>query len=372
MIAQTSTPRTRTSLACDLREIGLQAGDVVVLHSSLKALGWVSGGPVAVLLAFQDVLTETGTLVVPTHTSNLTDPTDWQSPPVPATWVPLIRESVPAFDPALTPTRDVGIIPETFRTWPGVRRSAHPHVSFAAWGRHADEVTRDHQLAWSMGEGSPLARTYARGAKTMLLGTRKCTSLHLAEALSGTAPRTTSAAAVYQDGERSWVNFPDWAYSTHQFNEVLHEFCTQQRIEPGQVGNAETVLLDQRKAGVPVALIDWDTAHPGNPVDDLAYLSWTWCIQSAGNVPIADQTAHLRDLANGYGADSLQLSVDDLLDHVIRVQHDLIDAETSVLIRRTTTPPRRTHAQTTIAWATADREMLLRHHTEFTDLLDQP
>ncbi len=113
LIAQTSAPRTRTSLACDLREIGLQAGDVVVLHSSLKALGWVSGGPVAVLLAFQDVLTETGTLVVPTHTSNLTDPTDWQSPPVPDTWVPLIRESVPAFDPALTPTRDVGIIPET-------------------------------------------------------------------------------------------------------------------------------------------------------------------------------------------------------------------------------------------------------------------
>lgn len=89
-------------------------------------------------------------------------------------------------------------------------------------------------------------------------------------------------------------------------------------------------------------------------------------------MPIADQTAHLRDLAVGYGIDTLQLSVEHLLDHVIRVQQDLIDAETRVLTRRTTIPSRGTHAQTAIAWATADREMLLGHHTEFTESLVQP
>jgi aminoglycoside 3-N-acetyltransferase len=247
LIAATSTPRTRTSIAVDLRAAGLQRGDVLVLHSSLKAIGWVSGGPVAVLLAFQDVLTESGTLVVPAHTSNLTDPANWQSPPVPADWVPLIQESVPAFDPARTPSRDMGIIAETFRSWPGVHRSAHPHVSFAAWGRHAHHMTGEHQLAWSMGEGSPLHRAYELNAKTMLLGTRNCTSLHLAEALSGTVATTTSAAAVTQNSQRAWVIFPDWVYSTDQFSEILDAFCTQDSLEHSLIGSAQTLLLDQRR-----------------------------------------------------------------------------------------------------------------------------
>lgn len=262
LMAQTETPRTRASLADDLRQVGVVAGQVLVLHSSLKAIGWVAGGPVAVLLAFQDVLTDAGTLIVPTHTADRTDPAGWKSPPVPADWVRIIRESVPAFDPALTPSRDMGIIAETFRTWPNVYRSQHPHVSFAAWGRHADQITRGHQLGWSMGEGSPLARAYALGAKTLLLGTRQCTSLHLAEAFSGTASQCTQAAAVYQNGERAWVEFPDWVYSTELFAEVVDAFSTKQGIQPGRVGNAETLFLDQR------ALVDYATdffhQHPRN------------------------------------------------------------------------------------------------------------
>lgn len=245
VVAETPSPRTRASLACDLRNAGLDAGDVLVLHSSLKSIGWVSGGPVSVLLAFQDVLTEAGTLIVPTHSSNLTDPAGWENPPVPENWVPVIRESVPAFDPVRTPSRQMGIIAETFRSWPGVRRSAHPHVSFAAWGQHAEQVTMEHQLAWSMGEGSPLHRAYELNAKTMLLGTRNCTSLHLAEALSGTVATTSSAAAVMRDGRREWVSFPDWVYSTDMFDEILDAYCVAKRVEPQRVGSASALLLNQ-------------------------------------------------------------------------------------------------------------------------------
>ncbi|HEY5981526.1 MAG TPA: AAC(3) family N-acetyltransferase [Microlunatus sp.] len=253
VVQRTDRPHTRSSLAADLRRIGLAAGDVVIVHSSLSAIGWVAGGPVAVLLALQDVLTPDGTLIVPTHTSDRTDPAGWQHPPVPSDWFTTIRDDTPGFDPALTPTRRMGVIAETFRSWPGVRRSRHPHVSFAAWGRHGDAVTRDHELAWSLGEGSPLARAYDLGASTLLLGTRNCTSLHLAEARSGRAGRCVQGAAVLTDGGSRWVTFDDWDYDTEGFDEVLVSFCRQEGITPLRVGDGDSLLLDQR------ALVDHAT-----------------------------------------------------------------------------------------------------------------
>lgn len=83
IVQRTVTPRTRTSLAGDLRRLGLRPGAVVIMHSSLSAIGWVAGGAVAVLLALQDVLTQDGTVIVLTHSSDRADPAGWENPPVP-------------------------------------------------------------------------------------------------------------------------------------------------------------------------------------------------------------------------------------------------------------------------------------------------
>ena len=54
LIQQTSSPRTRESLAQDLRALGIEAGMTLEVHSSLSTLGWVCGGPVAVVQALMD------------------------------------------------------------------------------------------------------------------------------------------------------------------------------------------------------------------------------------------------------------------------------------------------------------------------------
>jgi aminoglycoside 3-N-acetyltransferase len=104
LIQQTSSPRTRESLAPDLRALGVEAGMSLEVHSSLSTLGWVCGGPVAVVQALMDVVTETGTLLMPTHSPNNTDPAKWSNPPVPEVWWSALYEQMPAFDPRITPS----------------------------------------------------------------------------------------------------------------------------------------------------------------------------------------------------------------------------------------------------------------------------
>ena len=71
----------------------------------------------------------------------------------------------------------------------------------------------------------------------------------------------------------------------------------------------------------PVAFIDFDTAAPGDPLEDLGYMAWTWCISSKPEAPPAiAQAAQVRLLADAYGLDSVSRSrlVDAVLDRQTR------------------------------------------------------
>lgn len=115
-ISKTRSPRTRETLTQDLFKAGLTPGITVIVHSSLSCLGWVCGGAVTVVQALMDVVTLEGTLVMPTHSTDYSDPLPWQNPPVPCEWWQIIRDTMPAYDARITPTRKMGKIVEVFRT----------------------------------------------------------------------------------------------------------------------------------------------------------------------------------------------------------------------------------------------------------------
>src|SRR3954454_8627179 len=106
LIAKTpDVPVTVDTLRADFAALGVCPGMTLIVHSSFRTLGgWVCGGPAAVILALEDVLGPTGTLVMPTHSGDLSDPTQWHHPPVPEAWWPIIRDAMPAYRPDLTTT----------------------------------------------------------------------------------------------------------------------------------------------------------------------------------------------------------------------------------------------------------------------------
>ncbi|GGT11976.1 hypothetical protein GCM10010254_35820 [Streptomyces chromofuscus] len=62
---------TRDSVAAELGALGVRAGETLLVHSSLRALGWVCGGTVAVVQGLIDAIGPQGTLVVPTQSGHL-------------------------------------------------------------------------------------------------------------------------------------------------------------------------------------------------------------------------------------------------------------------------------------------------------------
>lgn len=231
---------TQATLAEQLRDLGVRRGETLLVHSSLSSLGWVCGGPVAVVQGLLDALGPDGTLVVPAQSGDLSDPAVWSNPPVPEEWWEEIRATMPAYDPLVTPTRGVGVIPETVRTWPGARRSVHPQTSFAAVGLRAAEVLDGHALDCRLGERSPLARLEALHARVLLLGAGydACTSFHLAEYRI-----PTPLVKVGRPGPAGWEVVTEVSITSERFDELGHDFERDRPVVRGRVGAADARLF---------------------------------------------------------------------------------------------------------------------------------
>lgn len=266
-ISMTAEPVTRQSLLAGLRALGIRPGDTLIVHSAMSKLGWVCGREATVVQALLDAVGCMGTLVMPAHSGDNSEPSDWSNPPVPESWFAPIRETMPAYRRGVTPTRSMGRVAECFRTWPGTRRSAHPHVSWCAHGPGAAWLLRGHTFSKPcFGPASPLGRLYRRDAKILLIGVGydNCTSLHMAEALYPDTPKIKVGASVRVRGKSCWRSWKEIELNSDRFPELGRDY-EQNGGESlnGKLGAADCKLLPIRP------LVDygvkWLAAHPARP-----------------------------------------------------------------------------------------------------------
>lgn len=238
-------------LRAQLAEIGLRTGQTVLVHSSLRSIGWIPGGAPALRDLLLDLLDPTlGTLVVPTQTrsasatsSGFLAATAGRS----AAEYQAYLDRLPGFDPAHSPAEDMGALAEAVRTHPDARRSPHPITSFAAVGRLAAELMTAHPLESLLGKESPLGRLYECEALVLLIGVGydKCTAFHLGENLE-LAPERDYRCKI---GD-SWRHFRAPAHRDEEFSELgsMFENSRPQHVRKAMLGAARCRLFPLTEA----------------------------------------------------------------------------------------------------------------------------
>jgi aminoglycoside 3-N-acetyltransferase len=224
-----------------------------MLHASVRALGWVAGGPDVVIRALLDVLTPAGTLMMYVGWE---DAPTYEFDEMPGDWQHAYLEEWPPFDPVRSrANRQWGILTEYLRTWPGACRSGNPDVSFAAVGSRARWITEDHPLQYGYGPGSPLAKLCEAGGQVLLLGDLlgSITLLHHAEHVARVPNKriVRYKVPVLRRGQRVWLEVEefdtdrgivDWGQD--YFELIGREFLASGQGRTGMVGTALSYLVD--------------------------------------------------------------------------------------------------------------------------------
>lgn len=225
------------TIAADLEALGLRRGSRVVVHSSLRTVGPVTGGAEAFVDELVDAVGPDGLVVAPTFTYDTA-----------------------RFDPASTSGR-TGALSEALRMRPDAVRSRHPFYSVAAIGAGAAELCDGHELVAGTASDSPLGRLAAGGGEVLLLGVGHIanTTGHVGEFEADAPyldipvdPRWPFAAEI-EGGERvAYERFPG---CSRTFGVLEAPLRARGAIRDGHIGRAVAQLMPGRAVVEEVVLL---------------------------------------------------------------------------------------------------------------------
>lgn len=220
-----------------LEGIGINRGDVLFVHSSLSALGWVEGGSKTVIDALLFTIGSQGTLLMPAFSYATT------------TLYPYyfsVKNSVCC----------VGRIPEYFRGMENTLRSENPTHSVSGCGLRVQELLGSHSMdVTPVGKYSPLSLLTKCKGKILFLGCglNSNTMMHGVEEEAG-VPYVLKQHSVEYTIETSDRQMKKLAYFQHNFSGYkqcysrLEHIISPEFIHKGKVLEAGCILLDAEES----------------------------------------------------------------------------------------------------------------------------
>ena len=232
--SSTSVQETQEQISQSLLASGLRKGGAVLVHSSLRSMGRVEGGPETVIRGVLKALGPEGTLLVPALSYDYVD------------------AARPVFDVLRTPS-NIGAIPEYFRRRPCTLRSVNPTHSVCGIGMEAERMLEDHHLDDTpCGPHSPYRALRDVDGQILFLGCglRPNTSMHGVEELAQ-PPYLFGSAITYRivlpDGRETEVScrrhdFAGWAQRYDRVGPLLGD----EGLRTGRVLDAAVHVLECR------------------------------------------------------------------------------------------------------------------------------
>jgi len=226
---------TRTTLADQLRSLGVRAGVPLMIHSSLRKVGPIVGGAEALLAALVDVTSPGGTLMMVLG-ADLSVPFDAKTTPV--------------------DVEEMGVLAEVFRQHPDARVNDHAATRYGALGPASSALLEPIPLHDYHGPGSVLERFTEAGGMVLRLGANveTVTLTHWAEYRAHLQDkRRVKLRYVRADVGEQWIDSLDdsdgireWPHGDY-FPQIWLDFLAAGHARTGTVGRTVAELFDAQR-----------------------------------------------------------------------------------------------------------------------------
>lgn len=230
---------TVEQLKAQIRAMGIESTDTVLIHTSLRAIGAVEGGADGVIDAFCEVLTD-GLFLVPTHTW---DDVGRDNP------LYDVRKSVPC----------IGTLPGVAAFRADGFRSLHPTHSIWGHGKDAESFLRGEENAPTPGAvGFAWERLAHRNTKILLIGVgnNRNTFIHAVDEIADLPdrihPEPFDVTIIDHQGKAHRNSYS--GHHCSKTNDVSANFVNFDRAftelgvwQTGKLGNAKVMVVDSVK-----------------------------------------------------------------------------------------------------------------------------
>lgn len=221
VVKKTKRPITKEDIVRGLKKLGLKSDSKIEVHTKLSSFGYIINKEYDIIDALLDVIKD-GVIIMPAHTSENTDPTYWENPPVPKEWIESIKENRRPFDKNIFTPERVGKTSIAFLRYSNVERTNHPIVSLAIYNQTNDPTWTYHSLHQD-DDIDPLYKLAQESGKILFLGTdfQTCTSVHLTEKYAETVVKKEDTLRMIEDGK-----VVEKSYSFYEFDDDIDHFQT--------------------------------------------------------------------------------------------------------------------------------------------------